>query len=174
MTTAIRPARPQDAGLILGFIRALADHERMADEVVATEADIAGALFGPAPRAFCDIAEADGAPVGFALWFYSFSTFEGRFGLYLEDLFVTPQARGTGAGLALMRRLAQRCRDEGLARLEWQVLDWNALAIDFYDRLGAGVKSEWLTRSLSGPALAALAAAPRGGSRRAGLAAGPA
>jgi GNAT superfamily N-acetyltransferase len=157
MTVTIRPAGPRDAGLILGFIRALAEYERMLDDVVATEADIAGALFGPAPRAFCDIAEAGGAAVGFALWFYSFSTFEGRFGLYLEDLFVTPEARGTGAGLALMRRLAQRCRDEGLARLEWQVLDWNALAIDFYDRLGAEVKSEWMTRSLFGKALASLA-----------------
>ncbi|HEX3918795.1 MAG TPA: GNAT family N-acetyltransferase [Caulobacteraceae bacterium] len=161
MTTNVRPARPGDAPLILGFIRALADYERMLDEVVATEASIAAALFCPGPRAFCDIAEADGAPVGFALWFYNFSTFEGRFGLYLEDLFVTPEARGTGAGLALMRRLAQRCRDEGLARLEWQVLDWNALAIDFYDRLGAGVKSEWITRSLSGSALAALADSPQ-------------
>ena len=154
----IRPARPGEAGLILGFIRALAEYERMLDDVVATAADLDAALFGPAPRAFCDIAEADGAPVGFALWFYDFSTFEGRFGIYLEDLFVAPEARGTGAGLALMRRLARRCRDEGLCRLQWQVLDWNTLAIDFYDRLGAGAKSEWITRALSGEALAALAA----------------
>ncbi|HEY2709115.1 MAG TPA: GNAT family N-acetyltransferase [Caulobacteraceae bacterium] len=155
--TAIRSATPADAATILGFIRALAEYERMLDEVVATEADIAAALFGEHPRAFCDIAEADGSPVGMALWFYNFSTFEGRFGIYLEDLFVKPEARGTGAGLALMRRLAERCRDEGLKGLEWQVLDWNALAIDFYDRLGAGAKTEWITRSLSGDALATLA-----------------
>jgi len=153
----VRPATPADVPLILGFIRALADYERMLDEVVATEAQIGAALFGPAPRAFCDIAEADGAPVGFAFWFYNFSTFEGRHGLFLEDLFVIPEARGTGAGLALMRRLARRCRDEGLVRMEWQVLDWNAPTIAFYDRLGAGAKTEWITRSLSGEALAALA-----------------
>jgi GNAT superfamily N-acetyltransferase len=155
--TVIRSATPADAATIIGFIRALAEYERMLDEVVATEADIAAALFGEHPRAFCDIAEADGSPVGMALWFYNFSTFEGRFGIYLEDLFVKPEARGTGAGLALMRRLAERCRDEGLKGLEWQVLDWNALAIDFYDRLGAGAKTEWITRSLSGDALATLA-----------------
>jgi GNAT superfamily N-acetyltransferase len=156
--TRIRTATSADVALILGFIRALAEYERMLDEVVATEAQIAEALFGAAPRAFCDIAETqDGAPVGFALWFYNFSTFEGRFGIYLEDLFVTEAARGTGAGLALMRRLARRCRDEGLVRMEWQVLDWNAPTIRFYDQLGAGTKSEWITRSLSGDALAALA-----------------
>jgi GNAT superfamily N-acetyltransferase len=156
---AVRPAAPADAALILGFIRGLADYERLLHEVTASEADIAAALFIAQPRAFCDIAEQDGAPVGFALWFYNFSTFEGRCGIYLEDLFVIPEARGSGAGLALMRRLARRCRDEELRRLEWQVLDWNAPTIAFYDRLGAAAKSEWITRSLSGDALAALAEA---------------
>jgi GNAT superfamily N-acetyltransferase len=108
---------------------------------------------------FCDIAESDGRPVGFAVWFYTYSTFEGAHGLYLEDIFVIPEARGTGAGLALMRRLARRCRDEGLKRLEWQVLDWNAPSIAFYDRLGAQAKAEWLNRQLSGEALAKLAEA---------------
>jgi GNAT superfamily N-acetyltransferase len=153
----IRDATPGDAQLIAGFIHALADYEKLLHEVKIDAAAVTAALFGPNPRAFCDIAEADGAPVGFAVWFYNFSTFEGAFGIYLEDLFVVPEARGTGAGLALMRRLAQRCRDEGLARLEWAVLDWNALAIDFYDRLGATAKTEWITRQLSGGALAALA-----------------
>jgi GNAT superfamily N-acetyltransferase len=153
----VREATPADTALILGFIRGLAEYERLLHEVTATEADVAAALFSPQPRAFCDIAEQNGAPVGFAFWFYNFSTFEGRYGLYLEDLFVIPEARGSGAGLALMRRLAQRCRDEDLRRLEWQVLDWNAPTIAFYDRLGASAKSEWITRSLSGPALAALA-----------------
>ena len=154
---AIRSATPADAPLIVGFIRALAEYEKLLHEVKVDVAGVSAALFGAAPRAFCDIAEADGAPVGFALWFYNFSTFEGAFGIYLEDLFVVPEARGAGAGLALMRRLAQRCRDEGLARLEWAVLDWNAPSIAFYDRLGATAKTEWITRRLSGEALAALA-----------------
>jgi GNAT superfamily N-acetyltransferase len=155
---AIRAAEPADAPLIHQFILDLADYERMRHVARASERDTAAALFGPNPRVFCDIAEADGAPVGFALWFYNFSTFEGRHGLYLEDLFVNPQARGLGAGLALMRRLARRCRDEGLTRLEWAVLDWNAPSIAFYDRLGASAKTDWITRRLSGEALAALAA----------------
>lgn len=156
---SVRAATEADTALILGFIRALAEYERLLHEVRASEADIASALFAAHPRAFCDIAEQDGAPIGFALWFYSFSTFEGRFGLYLEDLFIVPEARGSGAGLALMRRLARRCRDEGLKRFEWAVLDWNEPSIAFYDRLGAAAKSEWITRSLSGEALAALAEA---------------
>jgi GNAT superfamily N-acetyltransferase len=154
---AVRAARTDDAELIVRFIRGLAEYERLLHEVQVTPADVARDLFGASPRAFCDIAEQDGAPVGFALWFYSYSTFEGACGLYLEDLFVVPEARGTGAGLALMRRLAQRCRDEGLKRLEWAVLDWNAPAINFYDRLGATSKSEWITRQLAGGALTRLA-----------------
>ena len=153
----VRDARADDADLIVGFIRGLADYEKLLHEVNIDAAAVSAALFGATPRAFCDIAEADGTPVGFALWFYTFSTFEGTHGIYLEDIFVVPQARGTGAGLALMRRLAQRCRDEGLERLAWQVLDWNAPAIDFDDRLGAGTKAEWINRQLSGDALARLA-----------------
>ncbi|MEJ0065576.1 MAG: GNAT family N-acetyltransferase [Caulobacteraceae bacterium] len=154
---SVRAAASPDVPTIHGFIRALAEYERLLHEARATEADIAAALFSPHPRAFCDIAEQDGAPIGFALWFYNFSTFEGRFGIYLEDLFVIPEARGSGAGLALMRRLAERCRDEGLKRLEWAVLNWNEPSIAFYDRLGASAKTEWTVRSLSGDALAALA-----------------
>jgi GNAT superfamily N-acetyltransferase len=157
MTAVIRPATPADASLIFALIGELAAYEKLAREVKASQADIAAILFGPSPRAFCDIAELDGEAVGFALWFYSVSTFEGRHGLYLEDLFVRPETRGRGAGLALLRRLAERCRDEGLARLEWAVLDWNTLAINFYDALGATAKSEWITRRLSGEALATLA-----------------
>jgi GNAT superfamily N-acetyltransferase len=157
MSLAIRPATPADAALIFALIGELADYEKLAHEVKASETDIADILFAPSPRAFCDIAELDGAPVGFALWFYNVSTFDGRHGIYLEDLFVRPEARGRGAGLALLRRLAQRCRDEGLARLEWAVLDWNSLAINFYDALGAAAKSDWIIRRLSGEALAALA-----------------
>ena len=158
--TIVRPARPYDAPIIVDFIRGLAEYEKLLHEVSITEADLAEALFGPSPKVFCDIAEAGGRPVGFALWFYNYSTFEGGFGLYLEDIFVIPEARGTGAGKALMRGLAERCRDEGLKRLEWQVLDWNALAIAFYDRLGASDGREWIPRRLSGAALAKLAEDP--------------
>ncbi|HEX4199473.1 MAG TPA: GNAT family N-acetyltransferase [Caulobacteraceae bacterium] len=157
MTVAIRPATAADAPLIFALIGELAAYEKLSQEVKASEAGIAAILFGASPRAFCDIAELDGAAVGFALWFYNVSTFEGRHGIWLEDLFVRPQARGRGAGLALLRRLARRCRDENLARLEWAVLDWNELAIGFYDALGAAAKPEWITRRLSGEALAALA-----------------
>lgn len=154
---AVRPATPADAALIHGFIRDLADYEKLLHEVEADEADIARDLFGPNPRAFCDIAEADGQPVGFALWFYNYSTFRGRHGIYLEDLFVRPQARGLGAGKALLRRLAQRCVDEGLGRLEWAVLDWNAPSIAFYDSLGAAAMNEWIVRRMTGEALERLA-----------------
>lgn len=154
---AVRPAVPADAPLILGFIRELAEYEKLLHEVKTSLADVERLLFGPDPRAFCDIAEIDGEPVGQALWFYNLSTFEGRHGLYLEDLYVRPAARGQGAGLALLRRLAQRCRDEDLARLEWVVLDWNAPSIAFYDGLGAEAKAEWTLRRLSGEALAKLA-----------------
>ena len=156
-SVAVRPATPADAGLIYGFIRALADYEKLLHEVVATEADVAGALFGASPRVFCDIAEADGRPVGFALWFYNYSTFRGRHGIYLEDLFVIPEARGLGAGKALLRRLAQRCVEEGLARLEWAVLDWNAPSIAFYDSLGASAQTDWIVRRLTDEPLRALA-----------------
>ena len=154
----IRPACPADAALIMALVRELAEYERLAHAVEAREADLARDLFGPAPRVFCDIAEADGEPIGFALWFYNYSSFKGRHGIYLEDLFVRPQARGRGAGRALLRRLAQRCVGEGLGRLEWAVLDWNAPAIGFYDALGAEALSEWIVRRLTGEALTQLAA----------------
>jgi GNAT superfamily N-acetyltransferase len=158
MSLKIRTARPEDVATVLGFVRELAEYERLADQVSATEADIAAALFGQVPRAFCEIAEVDGEPVGFALWFYNFSTFVGRCGIYLEDLYVRPSARGAGAGKALLRRLAQRCIDEKLGRFEWSVLDWNAPAIGFYDSLGAASLDDWRIRRLSGEALARLAA----------------
>lgn len=157
MSVTVRPAVAADAALIHRFIVALAEYEKLAHEVEATLADISRDLFGPGARLFCDIAEADGAPVGFAIWFYNYSTFQGRHGIWLEDLFVVPEARGLGAGKALLRRLAQRCRDEGLGRLEWAVLDWNAPSIAFYDSLGASAKTEWITRRLAGDALQRLA-----------------
>ena len=159
MSLTVRPALAADTALILGFIRDLAEYERLAHEAVAGEADIAAALFTPHPKAFCDIAEADGVPVGIALWFYNFSTFTGRHGIWLEDLFVQPAARGHGAGKALLAGLARRCVEQGLTRLEWSVLDWNAPSIAFYDSLGAAAMDEWTTRRLSGEALARLGAA---------------
>ena len=153
----VRVASPADTPLILEFIRELAEYERLAHEVEASEADIRRDLFGENPRAFCDIAEVDGQPVGFALWFYSYSTFRGRAGIYLEDLFVKSDARGSGAGKALLRRLAQRCVEADLGRLEWSVLDWNAPSIAFYDSLGAMTKEGWTVRRLYGEALHQLA-----------------
>jgi GNAT superfamily N-acetyltransferase len=154
----IRPATPADAGVIMAFIRELEDYEQLLHMVEAREADIARDLFGASPRIFCDIAEAGGQPIGFALWFYNYSTFRGRHGVYLEDLYVRPAARGRGAGKALLKRLARRCVDEQLGRLEWAVLDWNAPSIGFYDALGAEALKEWIVRRLSGEPLARLAA----------------
>jgi GNAT superfamily N-acetyltransferase len=156
---AVREATVADSGLIHSFIRDLAEYERLLHEVEATEGDVLRDLFGKSPRVFCDIAEADGQPVGFALWFYSYSTFRGRHGIWLEDLFVRPEARGMGAGKALLKRLAERCLEQGLARLEWAVLDWNAPSIAFYDSLGAAALDDWTTRRLTGDALRTLAQA---------------
>ena len=156
-TVTVRPATPADSALILSFIRDLAEYEKLLDSVEATDAHIAAALFGENPRAFADIAEVDGEPVGFALWFYNFSTFVGRHGIYLEDLFVRPSARGAGAGKALLANLARRCVEENLGRLEWSVLDWNAPAIAFYDSLGAASMDEWVIRRMTGEALRKLA-----------------
>ncbi|WP_343699345.1 GNAT family N-acetyltransferase [Caulobacter sp.] len=157
MSVNVRPATPADASLIHQFIRDLAEYEKLLDAVEASEADTAAALFGDNPRAFADIAEIDGQPVGFALWFYNYSTFVGRHGIYLEDLFVRPAARGSGAGKALLANLAKRCVVEGLGRLEWSVLDWNAPSIAFYDSLDAAAMNEWITRRLTGDALKKLA-----------------
>jgi diamine N-acetyltransferase len=154
----IRPARPGDEALVSDLIRELAEYEKLAHEAAATPADVARALFSPEPKAFCDIAEWDGEPLGFALWFYNYSTFRGRHGIYLEDLFVRPAARGKGAGKALITGLARRCVEQGLARLEWAVLDWNVSAIGFYENLGAKVMDDWRICRLTGEALAAVGA----------------
>ncbi len=157
MSVSVRSARADDAVLIADLIGELAAYERLAHEAKATPADLARALFCDAPRAFCDLVEVDGEAVGFALWFYNFSTFVGRSGLYLEDLFVRPQARGRSAGLALLRTLARRCVAEDLGRMEWAVLDWNAPALAFYDALGSRSLDDWRIRRLTGEALARLA-----------------
>jgi len=153
----IRSARPGDAGLIVSFIRELAEYERLRHECHATEADISASLFGPAPRVFCDIAETDGRPAGFALWFYNYSTFKARHGIYLEDLYVRPQFRGQGVGKALLVQLAKRAVREGCARFEWWVLDWNEPSIAFYKALGAKPMDDWIAFRLDGAALERLA-----------------
>jgi GNAT superfamily N-acetyltransferase len=157
VTLSVRRAAPGDAALIFDFVLRLADYEELSHAVEAAPADIAAALFGPEPRVFCDIVEVDGHAAGFALWFYTYSTFAGRGGVYLEDLFVLPEQRGRGAGRALLANLARRCLDEDLGRLEWAVLDWNAPAIGFYDKLGADALDAWTGRRLSGQALRRLA-----------------
>jgi GNAT superfamily N-acetyltransferase len=154
---AIRPARPGDEALIFSFVRELAEYEKLLHAVVATEEDIRSTLFGNHPRVFCDIAEAGGEPAGFAVWFYTYSTFQGRHGIYLEDLFVRPRFRGRGIGKAFLINLARRAVAEGCGRLLWQVLDWNKPSIAFYESLGARCLSDWLTYRLDGAALERLA-----------------
>lgn len=160
MSLVIRKAEASDASVIFSFIRELAEYERLAHEVDATEADIATALFGANPRVFADIAEWDGEAVGFALWFYNFSTFRGRHGIYLEDLFVRPAFRSKSIGKGLLKHLARRCIDEGLARLEWWVLDWNEPALRVYRSIGAVPMEEWTVQRMAGEALRQLAEAP--------------
>jgi GNAT superfamily N-acetyltransferase len=157
MSVAIRPVRPGEAGLVFALVRELAEYERLLESVDATEAMIDAALFAPQPRVFCDIAEWRDEPAGFALWFPNFSSFRGRHGLYLEDLYVRPAYRRRGIGRALLRHLAQRCVAEGWARFEWSVLDWNAPSIAFYRSLGADLMAEWTMCRLTGEALARLA-----------------
>ena len=155
----IRSAQPADVPLILGLIRELADYEKLSHEVVATEALLHEHLFGSQHRAETLIAEDAGGAVGFALFFHNFSTFVGRPGIYLEDLFVRPEARGSGLGKALLAHLAQLCSTRDCARLEWSVLDWNAPSIGFYQRLGAKLMDEWTVMRVDGDALTKLAAA---------------
>lgn len=157
MSVNIRRARASEAGLVLDFVRELAEYERLSHEVEATEAMIADALFGSDPRLFCAIAEWNGEPVGFAVWFLNFSTFSGRHGIYLEDLYVRPSHRGKGLGKALLVYLAKECVDNGWSRLQWTVLDWNAPSIAFYKSLGAVMLDDWTLCRVSGPALTRLA-----------------
>ncbi len=156
MAFTIRPAQAGDLPAILALIRALADYEKLGHEVVATEAQLSRSLFpaDPAkPDAFCVIADVDGAPAGFALYFFNFSTFLARPGLYLEDLFVKPEFRGQGLGKALLLHLAKLANARGCGRMEWSVLDWNQPAIDFYESLGAKRMKEWQICRLTGSSL---------------------
>lgn len=158
MTLSIRPASARDIPLIAQFIRDLAEYERLAHEVHFDEAVLEAKLFGTRPYAEVLIGEIDGSPQGFALFFHNFSTFEGKPGVYLEDLFVRPEARGAGLGKALLKKLAAIAVERDCARLEWSVLDWNEPAIQFYKALGAKPMDEWTIYRVDGTALTKLAA----------------
>jgi GNAT superfamily N-acetyltransferase len=159
MALSIHRARPDQAGLIFALICELAEYERLSHEVEATEAGIVEALFCDHPRLFCEIAEWSGEAVGFAVWFFNFSTFSGRTGIFLEDLFVRPAFRGKGIGKGLLAHLARLCVENGWSRLQWSVLDWNTPSIEFYKSLGAVMMDEWKLARLNGAALAQLAKA---------------
>jgi GNAT superfamily N-acetyltransferase len=157
MALAIRTATVEDVPQILAFIRALAVYEREPEAVCATEADLLRDGFGPTPFYFCLIADCDGAPAGFALYFFNYSTWLGRPGLYLEDLFVLPEFRGRGVGKALLQQVAAVAVEKGCLRLQWEVLDWNTPAVDFYSAMGAEFLDEWRNVRISGDALLKLA-----------------
>jgi GNAT superfamily N-acetyltransferase len=156
----VRPAQPHDVPVILSFIRALAEYEKLSHTVVATEELLREHLFGPRPAAEALLARIDQREVGFALYFQTFSTFVGRPGIWLEDLFVLPEARGKGAGRALLGEIARIARRRDCGRLEWSVLDWNTPAIGFYKKLGAVMMDDWTTCRVTGEALAALGEKP--------------
>lgn len=153
----IRPAQAADIPAIYQMIRDLATYERGLHEVSATENDLRAALLAAQPSLFAHVADDGGRAVGFALWFLSYSTWAGRHGIYLEDLYVKPERRGQGHGQALLAELARICVERGYQRLEWSVLDWNSPALRFYESLGAVPMDEWTVHRLTGPALHALA-----------------
>jgi GNAT superfamily N-acetyltransferase len=157
MTITIRPATPADVGTILGFVRELAEFERAPNEVTSTEAVMHEALFGAHPAAEAIIADKEGVSVGMAVFYHNFSTWTGVRGIWLDDLYVTPDARGSGAGRALLSHLAGIAVDRGCQRFEWWVLDWNERAIEFYGKVGAEAMDEWTTQRLTGDALRKLA-----------------
>lgn len=152
----VRPATPADIPLIVALVRELAEYEELTEAVDSTSAHFETCFFGPTPRVFCEIAALNGVAGGFAVWFYNFSTFRGRHGIYLEDLYARPSMRGHGLGKALLQSLAARCVAEDLPRLEWSVLDWNTPAIAFYRAQGAVLLDDWTTCRISGDALARL------------------
>lgn len=156
--TTIRPATPADVGQILQFIRDLAEYEKSPQSVVATAAQVHDAMFGNRPVIEAVIAESNSRPVGFALFFHNYSTWTGWRGIYLEDLYVAPEARGSGTGKALLGHVARLALERGCARFEWAVLDWNTPAIGFYRSLGAVPMDEWTVMRLTGDALAKVAA----------------
>jgi GNAT superfamily N-acetyltransferase len=152
----VRRARPDDVPAIVELVYGLAEYERAPDECKLTAEQLRTALFGDSPKVFCHVAEHEGVVAGCAIWFLNFSTWRGVHGIYLEDLFVRPESRGTGLGKALLVALAQECVRNNYERLEWSVLDWNTPAIDFYKSLGATPQNEWTTHRLTDDALKTL------------------
>lgn len=157
MSVVIREANRSDSSLILRFVKELASYEKAEHEVIATEASIENSIFGEGSSTQALICEKDGAPIGFAVYFFNYSTWLGKHGIYLEDLYVTNTERGSGAGKALLKYLAKIAVEKGCGRFEWSVLDWNEPAIKFYQSLGAKPKTEWLGYQLTGANLHALA-----------------
>ena len=154
----VRPVRLEDVAAVVGLVGELAEYEKAAHEVQLTQEQLSAALFGDSPKLFGHVADVDGVVVGMALWFLNFSTWRGTHGIYLEDLYVQPQHRGSGLGRELLRTLADLCVQRGYSRLEWWVLDWNSSAVDFYRKAGAVPMDEWTVFRLTDDALTAFAA----------------
>ena len=153
----IRPAVKEDAPIILQLIKELAEYEKAPNEVIATTKDIEDTIFAEDPKVFCELVEIDGDVVGMAIWFLNYSTWQGRHGIYLEDLYIKPEFRGKGFGKALLQHLARICSERGYGRFQWWVLDWNSPAIEFYHSIGAVPMSEWTVFRVSGEPLKKLA-----------------
>ncbi|NCV77352.1 MAG: GNAT family N-acetyltransferase [Actinobacteria bacterium] len=149
----IRSARSEESTVILQLIKDLAEYEKAPDQVEATESDLKATIFGKEPKVFCDVVEVDGEIAGMAIWFLNYSTWQGKHGIYLEDLFIKPEYRGRGYGKALLVHLAKLCEEKGYGRFQWWVLDWNSPAIEFYRSLGAEAMDEWTVYRVSGKAL---------------------
>ena len=149
----IRPAKENEVGIVLQLIHDLAHYEKAPNEVEATEKELMETIFAQEPRVFCDLVEIDGDIAGMAIWFLNYSTWQGKHGIYLEDLFIKPEYRGKGFGKALLQHLAKICDERGYGRFQWWVLDWNSPAIEFYRNLGAVAMDEWTVFRVSGPAL---------------------
>ena len=149
----IRPARKEEVGIVLQLIHDLAHYEKAPNEVEATEKELLATIFIDNPKVFCDVIDVDGEIVGMAIWFLNYSTWQGKHGIYLEDLFIKPEYRGHGYGKALLKHLAKICDEKGYGRFQWWVLDWNSPAIEFYRSLGAVAMDEWTVYRVSGNAL---------------------
>ena len=149
----IRPARKEEVGIVLQLIHDLAHYEKAPNEVEATEKELLATIFIDNPKVFCDVVEVDGEIVGMAIWILNYSTWQGKHGIYLEDLFIQPEYRGHGYGKALLKHLAKICDEKGYGRFQWWVLDWNSPAIEFYRSLGAVAMDEWTVYRVSGNAL---------------------
>jgi len=157
----IRAARRDEVSIILDLIKELAEYEKAPDQVEATENDLIATIFGADPKVFCDVVEVEEKVVGMAIWFLNYSTWQGKHGIYLEDLYIEPEYRGRGYGKALLQHLASICNERGYGRFQWWVLDWNSPAIEFYRSLGAEAMAEWTVYRVSGEPLRSLGDLPK-------------